>query len=166
MTAVRTCTAVSVYILASIDILINSTCDLYSQSVLSRLSVYSLQDLCLILSLIVFVIQFFRKEILQTGNLLPLIRSNSHTIAVIIVYFSLTLALQTLTVTSMNSEPAVDTVEPYFWRNDPVVLIMFFSHRLTSAIYYFSFQSSIAQVCEPIVARVGHKNTSQTGEPA
>lgn len=166
MTAVRTCTAVCVYILASIDILINTSCDLYSQSVLSRLSVYSLQDLCLILSFIVFVIQFFRKEILQTGNLLPLIRSNSHTIAVIIVYSSLTLVLQTLTVTRMNSDPAVLTVEPYFWKNDPIVLFVFFSHRLTSAVYYFSFQSSITQMYDPVVSRVSDKSTPQTGEAA
>lgn len=132
------------YALATIDILMNASSDFYGRCVMSRLSVYSVQDLCLILSLIVFLILFFRKEILQTGRLLNLLLSNSLTFIVILVYFSLTIILQSLIITRMNRIPAGRNTNPYFWMDDRAIVFIFFAHRLTSSAYYFCFKNAVA----------------------
>lgn len=132
------------YVLATIDILVNASSDFYGRCVISRLSVYSVQDLCLILSLIVFLILFFRKEILQTGRLLTLLLSNGLTFAVILVYFSLTIILQSLIITRMSRIPADHNANPYFWMEDRAIVVVFFAHRLTSSAYYFCFKNAVA----------------------
>lgn len=146
MSLVQSFAAVSVYILTCTDILVNASGDLFGESVIGRLSVYSVQDLSLILSFIIFVIQFFRKEVLESGKLLPLILRNSRTMAVIVVYFCLTIVLQTLIVTRMRGDATAHKTPAYFWPKDPIVVVTFIAHRLTSGVYYLSFHTSITRL--------------------
>ena len=143
MTAGHEVVVTCFHVLATIDILVNASSDFYGRCVMSRLSVYSVQDLCLVLSLIVFVILFFRKEVLRTDSPLTLLLSNSLTFIVISAYFSLTIILQTLIITRMNRIPADHNANPYFWMDDRLIVVIFFAQRLTSSAYYFSFKSAV-----------------------
>lgn len=159
------------YALITIDILCNALSDFVGRTIISRLSSYVLQDLCLILSLIIFFLLFFRKKILQQRLLTCLLKENWITFVTTLSYLTLTVTLQSLTVTKMatvireeremkelkNSlSPSVNDIDeddsgegivsPSFWMNDNVIIVFFVLHRMTSALYYFSYRNSTANL--------------------
>lgn len=160
MTAGQEVVIVCFHILATIDILANASSDFYGRCVMSRLSVYSVQDLCLVLSLIIFVILFFRKEILRTGSPLNLLLSNSPAFIVICVYFSLTIILQALIIIRMNRIPADNNTNPYFWMEDRAIVVIFFAQRVASSAYYFSFKSAVTGLFD-LKAIIGKQQQKQ-----
>lgn len=136
------------HLLATMDILVNACSDFYGHRVINRLSIYSIQDLCLILSLIVFVILFFGEQILQSGSLMSLLLANSRTFLIISVYLILTIVLQTLIIHRMNTLSDVnDPSNAYFWSDDHITVVVYFVQRLFSAAYYFSLRDSVTQLC-------------------
>lgn len=160
------------YMLITIDILCNALGDFIGRTMISRLSAYVLQDLCLILSLIIFFLLFFRKKILQQRLLTSLMRQNWATFLATLTYLTLTITLQSLTVQKMavvinnekekksldvssktsdydsqlSTEEATSRVNPSFWMDDNLIVIFFLLHRTTSALYYFSYRNSTSNL--------------------
>lgn len=149
------------YLLLTLDILCNSLSDLFGQTVIQRLSIFVLQDLCLVLSLIILFLLFFRKKILQNQLLNVLLRNNWYSFLALFAYLSVTITLQTLVIKRMTSltssgqsnpgdttsgqqqnQEVVTVITPSFWMSDTVIVSFFLIHRATSAIYYFAYRHS------------------------
>lgn len=90
------------YFLLVMDILTNAFSDSFGDSVIHRLAIYVAQDLCLILSLIILFLLFFRTKILRNGLLQQLLKSNWIPFLVSITYITLTIVLQVLIVNKLS----------------------------------------------------------------
>ena len=90
------------YFLLIMDILTNAFSDSFGDSVIHRLAIYVAQDLCLILSLIILFLLFFRTKILRNGLLQQLLKSNWVPFFVSITYITLTITLQVLIVNKLS----------------------------------------------------------------
>ena len=152
---------ISLNILVSIDVLANSFSDFFGSSVTSRLSVYTIQDLSLVLSVIIFAMLFFREEVLRRGDLMPLLRSNRVTLVLVSLYFLLTIVLQTLMIRGMNQQFAS---HPGSWMNDEIVVLLFFSQRFVSTVYYFTFVNTAAGICDCGASRQSLTSANQEAE--
>jgi len=151
------------YMLITIDILCNALTDFIGRTMISRLSAYVLQDLCLILALIIFFLLFFRKKILQQRLLTCLLKENWVTFATTLSYLALTIILQSMTVekmaavikiqqtktldsSSLDDDSGNTRVDPSFWMDDTLIVVFFMLHRIISAFYYFSYRNSTANL--------------------
>lgn len=90
------------YFLLIMDILTNAFSDSFGDSVIHRLAIYVAQDLCLILSLIILFLLFFRTKILKNGLLQQLLKNNWIPFVVSITYITLTITLQILIVNKLG----------------------------------------------------------------
>lgn len=140
------------HFLITADILSNSFSDYFGSTIISRLGVYVIQDLCLILSLIILLLLFFRNKILRNGLLTPLLRVHWLPFLVTIVYTTLTLTLQILTIDRMDvlSQGKEDAdIDPRHILKIPHILCLFFIQRVTSALHYFSTKSAVMKLLDP-----------------
>ena len=91
------------HLLITIDILVNAFADYCGKSMIIRLSAYALQDMCLILSLIILFLLFFRTEILKSNLVWQLMSQHWTTFSALIVYFSLTITLQIMVISNIKN---------------------------------------------------------------
>lgn len=171
------------YFLLVMDILTNAFSDYFGDSVINRLAIYVAQDLCLILSLIILFLLFFRTKILQNGLLQQLLKSNWIPFLVSISYTTLTIILQSLIVNKLSlieeeengagiAEPRSSSnvttstktqakysttteskINPQFWMKYPSIVTILIIQRITSALYYFTYRSAMMTLHDPDLIR-------------
>lgn len=84
------------YLLISVDVIANTLSEQYVDTILVRLYAYLFQDLSLLFSLLLLLLQFFREDILRARILGRVIGAHWHLLAVSLLYLVLTVSWQTL----------------------------------------------------------------------
>lgn len=158
------------HLLVTMDILINAFGDFFGKSMIIRLSAYALQDMCLIISLIILFLLFFRTEILKSNLVWHLMSLNWTAFTALIVYISLTITLQILIVSNIKTfdhqkeshnlndkvssnvfnataaSTATKTSSSQFnnnsWMKDNLIVTFYFLQRISSAVHYYFYRSA------------------------
>jgi len=117
------------YLLISLDVVANTVADYYSEPILVRLYMFLLQDLSLILSLLLILLQFFREDILRARILGRVIVAHWSLLAASLLYLVLTVSWQTL-----------QPLQTQHWSK----LVHCLAHRLTAVLYYFALAKPIS----------------------
>lgn len=138
------------YLFLTFDILANAFVDYLGTWLIHRLAIYFVQDLCLVLSLIILFLLFFRSKILRQGLLRLLLKSQWLPFAITFLYISLTIALQVVTLTFYDNE---HESKPYAWMESDIVVVLFFIHRIVSAFYYFFYRQATSKLHNPVLLR-------------
>ena len=164
------------HLLITMDILVNAFGDYCGKSMIIRLSAYALQDMCLILSLIILFLLFFRTEILKSNLVWQLMSRHWTTFTALIVYLSLTITLQILIISNIKTldesghpidhtsslneraeaatgnstalkSPKDNLMENnYTWMKDSLIVTFYFLQRIASAIHYYFYRSATFQL--------------------
>ena len=134
---IRRGTSLLQYFLIIIDVLANVLSDFTEIDLFIRLSLYIVQDVALLISLIVLILLLFQNPILQNKLLKCAFRRFSFQIGLILVYLALTFALQSLNVSSDQKS----------LQNRPKnIIYLFIVQRILAALYYVQYKVSSDQL--------------------
>ena len=118
------------YLLITFDVVANTVSDVYHQTILVRLYAYFFQDLFLLFSLLLILLQFFRDDILRARLLGPMIARHWSLLAISLSYIVLTLSWQMMHGTyTLEDRESIHVSKGR--------LIHSLIHRLTGVMYYF-----------------------------
>ena len=134
---IRRGTSLLQYFLIGIDVLANVLSDFTEIDLFIRLSLYIVQDVALLISLIVLILLLFQKHILLNKLLKRAFLHFSFQIGLILVYLTLTFALQSLNVSSDQKS----------LQNRPKnIIYLFIVQRILAALYYVQYKVSSDQL--------------------
>ncbi|KAI1285207.1 Transmembrane protein [Halotydeus destructor] len=125
------------YFLLIVDIFANCFANFVAKTLIQRLSIYFVQDLCLILALIVLFLVFFRSKILKQGLLGKLLKQNSICFLIAAIYLSLTIALQIVSTIHYHGQSTGD-----LWHRNETFVALLIVQRIMSAIYYYTYRTT------------------------
>jgi hypothetical protein len=135
------------YLFITIDILCNALGDYFSDRILVQLCVFVIQDLCLILSLIILFLYYFNIEALKSGLLHLIFGRFWSSLALAIVYITLTISLQILNIKlHWNEYMNGIKVDGFKWKSQTEIIVLFLTQRIISAFYYFSYRWTIIKL--------------------
>lgn len=135
------------YLLIALDVMANTIPDQYSEPILVRLYVYLLQDLSLLFSLLIILLQFFREEILRARIFGRVMLANWPLLGASLLYTALTVSWQTM-----------------HWKETYKLtrLIHALAHRLTAVIYYFALARPIVLTNELLANAKSNLDTNKS----
>lgn len=138
------------YMLIALDVMGNTIPEQYSEPILVRLYVYLMQDLSLLFSLLIILLQFFREEILRARIFARVLLANWPLLGASLLYTALTVSWQTM--------PWKETTHSHQWPR----LVHALTHRLAAVIYYFALARPIVLTAELLADAKSHNdmNTS------
>lgn len=137
------------HLLLTVDVLGNAFGDFLGNQLINRLAVYVVQDLCLILSLIIFFLLFFRSKILKNGLLKIILKQQCLPFISILVYIALTITFQYLVVSLTDNKQTNNDRNSVSWKENDVAIVFFFIQRIASVFYYFSYRTALGQLHNP-----------------
>ena len=129
---IRKGTSLLQYILIFIDVLANVLSDFTEIDLFIRLSLYIVQDVALLISLIVLILLLFQKHILLNKLLKRTFIHFSFQIALILIYLLLTFVLQSINVTADQK---------ILQQKSKKLIYLFIVQRMLAALYYVSAKS-------------------------
>ncbi|XP_054165077.1 uncharacterized protein LOC128962701 [Oppia nitens] len=140
------------YMFITVDILCNAFSDYFSDHLIRQLSIFVMQDLCLVLSLIILLLYYFNVDALRTGTLALIFRRYWSSLVLTIVYILLTITLQLLLV-KLNwsqykgrGEGGGGRSGRHSWKSQSSIVSLFVIQRVFSAFYYFSFAFTLRKL--------------------
>lgn len=134
---IRRGTSLLQYFLIFIDVLSNVLSDFTEIDLFIRLSLYIVQDVALLISLIVLILLLFQRHILLNKLLKRAFLHFSGQIALILVYLALTFALQSLNVSSDQKS---------LQKRSKNIIYLFIVQRILAALYYVQYKVSSDQL--------------------
>ena len=129
---IRKATSLLQYILIFIDVLANVLSDFTEIDLFIRLSLYIVQDVALLISLIILILLLFQKHILLNKLLKRTFIHFSFQIALILIYLLLTFVLQSINVTADQK---------ILRQKSKKLIYLFLIQRMLAALYYVSAKS-------------------------
>lgn len=136
------------YLLIAFDVVANTISEQYNEPVLVRLYVYLIQDLSLLFSLLIILLQFFREEILRARIFGRVMLENWPLLLASLFYIALTVSWQA----------GMHWKETYQWTR----LAHALTHRLVAVIYYFALARPIQLTDELVANSKSHIDTNKS----
>ena len=128
------------YIFITIDIICNSLNDYIDDKIITKLYIFVIQDLCLVLSLITLLLFYFNIEAIKRGTLRLIFYRFWSAIVLSLLYISLTISLQILNLRLHWKEYTKGlAVNGNLWKSQTAIVSIFLMQRIVSSFYYFSF---------------------------
>ena len=120
------------YLLISLDVVANTVADMHDEPILVQLYVFLLQDLSLLFSLLLILLQFFREDILRARLLGRMITAHWYLLAASFLYICLTVSWQAF--------------HGLYWKKtfQSLRLAHCLAHRLVAVLYYFALAKPIS----------------------
>lgn len=134
---IRKGTSLLQYLLIFIDVLANVLSDFTEIDLFIRLSLYIVQDVALLISLIILILLLFQKHILVQKLLKPTFVHFSFQIVLILIYLILTFCLQSINVT---------TDQKVLQKKSKKLIYLFIIQRSLAAFYYVQYKVSSDQL--------------------
>lgn len=139
------------YTMLCIDIFCNVFVDYFGNVFIHRLSVYVLQDLCLIISIIILILLFFTTKVLKSGLIKLVLAKFWPSLAISLLYLLFNLVLQYMII-SMNwkEQTKSDKLDRTEWMKHTDIVITLIIQRILSTIYYFFYRNAANQLHDKI----------------
>ena len=134
---IRRATSLLQYFLIFIDVLANVLSDFGEIDLFIRLSLYIVQDVALLISLIVLILLLFQQHILVNKLLKRTFLHFSFQIVLILIYLVLTFVLQSINVT---------TDQKHLQSKSTNIIYLFIIQRILAALYYVQYKVSSDQL--------------------
>ena len=121
------------YLLIWLDVAANTVASLFKESILILLYVHLIQNLSLLLSLLIILLQFFHEDILHARILRKVLRTYWSLLATSLIYICLTVSWQILNITVYRKDSS-------YWL---IKLVHCLAHRFLAVQYYFALAKPI-----------------------
>ncbi|XP_076628455.1 transmembrane protein 138 [Colletes latitarsis] len=130
------------YLILLFDVFVNSFAGFSRQNPINLLIVYVIQDLCIVMTLTVLLVNFFSTYIFQVGLIQLLYTKFRITLILCIVYIILSISLHTWDI-KMNWSSSFK----YHWTKDFHVLYSL--HRGVAVLYYYFYKRASLRIADP-----------------
>ncbi|XP_012142023.1 transmembrane protein 138 [Megachile rotundata] len=130
------------YIILLFDILVNSFANFSQQNPINLLILYMVQDICLIATLTILLVNFFSTYIFQIGLIQLLYTKFRITLILCILYMILSISLHIWDIKVHWSSPF-----KYHWTKDFHVL--YSVHKGVAVLYYYFYKRASLRIADP-----------------
>ncbi|XP_076174027.1 transmembrane protein 138 isoform X2 [Ptiloglossa arizonensis] len=135
-------TVIVQYLILLFDVFVNSFAGFSRQNPINLLILYVIQDLCLVMTLTVLLVNFFSTYIFQVGLIQLLYTKFRITLILCIIYMILSISLHTWDIKMNWSSPF-----KYHWTKD---FHVFYSlHRGVAVLYYYFYKRASLRIADP-----------------
>ncbi|XP_076673063.1 transmembrane protein 138 [Andrena cerasifolii] len=135
-------TVIVQYLILLFDVFVNSFAAFSRQNPINLLTLYVIQDVCLIMTLTVLLVNFFSTYIFQVGLIQLLYTKFRITLILCITYMILSITLHTWDIKMHWSSPL-----EYYWTKDFYVLHSL--HRGVAVLYYYFYKRASLRIADP-----------------
>ncbi|CAL7934401.1 unnamed protein product [Xylocopa violacea] len=130
------------YLIIVFDIIVNSFASFSRQNPINLLILYVAQDVCLIMTMTILLVNFFSTYIFQVGLIQLLYTKFRITLILCIVYMILSISLHTWDIKVQWSSPL-----KCCWTRDFHALYSL--HRGVAALYYYFYKRASLRIADP-----------------
>ncbi|XP_054002868.1 transmembrane protein 138 [Hylaeus anthracinus] len=135
-------TVIVQYLILLFDVFVNSFAGFSRQNPTNLLILYVIQDLCLVMTLTVLLVNFFSTYIFQVGLIQLLYTKFRITLILCIIYMILSISLHTWHI-KMNWSSSFK----YYWTTD--FHMLYSLHRGVAVLYYYFYKRASLRIADP-----------------